>query len=130
RVGRPGNGVLVRAAAAKALPAVNVFEEAAYWTTTRDGSGRSLTGAHRYVLRFPAGHLPPVDAFWSLTVTDVVGYIVSSPTGRSIFNDRSNLAENEDGSMDILLQHDAPKGREQNWLAVPAGRFKLTLRVY
>ena len=39
KVGRPGNGILVRAASAKALPAVNVFEEAAYWTTTRDGSG-------------------------------------------------------------------------------------------
>lgn len=82
------------------------------------------------MLRFPAGHLPPNDAFWSLTVTDVVGYIVNSPVGRSSFNDRSNLAANEDGSIDILLQHDAPVGREQNWLPVPAGKFKLTLRAY
>ncbi len=34
KVGQPGNGILVRAASAKALPVVNVFEEAAYWTTT------------------------------------------------------------------------------------------------
>ena len=43
RCGQPGNGILVRAACAKALPVVNVFEEAAYWTTTRDGAGRTLS---------------------------------------------------------------------------------------
>src|SRR5438132_14100226 len=37
KVGQPGNGVLVRAALQKALPVVNVFEEAAYWTASRDG---------------------------------------------------------------------------------------------
>lgn len=129
-VGRPGNGFLVRAAAAKALPAVNVFEEAAYWTTTKDGDGRTLNGSHGYVLHFPAGQLPPNDAFWSLTITDVVGYMVSSPTGRTSFNDRSDLAENADGSIDIRLQHRTPAGHEQNWLPTPAGKFKLTLRAY
>ncbi|WP_369045744.1 DUF1214 domain-containing protein [Sinomonas sp. P10A9] len=128
--GRPENGVLVRAACAKALPAVNVFEEAAYFTATTDGSGQILSGAHAYNLRFPAGGLPPHDAFWSLTVTDVVGYMVSSPMERSSFDDRSDLAKNADGSVDIYLQHDAPAGREQNWLPIPSGRFKLMLRVY
>lgn len=42
RAGRPGNGLLVRAALQKALPVVNVFEEAAYWTSTRDESGAPL----------------------------------------------------------------------------------------
>lgn len=128
--GQPGNGILVRAACAKALPVVNVFEEAAYWTTTRDGSGRTLTGRHGYVLGFPAGQLPPNDAFWSLTITDVVGYMMSNPIGRSNFDDRSNLATNADGSIDIYLQHQAPPGNEQNWLPTPAGKFKLTLRAY
>src|SRR5580765_5851670 len=77
KCGQPGNGILVRAACAKALPVVNVFEEAAYWTTTMDGSGQTLGGGHGYVLHFPAGKLPPNDAFWSLTATDVVGYMVS-----------------------------------------------------
>lgn len=58
KCGQPGNGILVRAACAKALPVVNVFEEAAYWTTTRDGSGRTLSGRHEYVLTFPAGQTP------------------------------------------------------------------------
>jgi hypothetical protein len=38
--------VLVRAALQKALPVVNVFEEAAYWTATRDGTGKRLSGEH------------------------------------------------------------------------------------
>lgn len=51
--GQPDNGVLVRAASAKALPVVNVFEEAAYWTTTTDGSGQTLSGGHDYLLSGP-----------------------------------------------------------------------------
>ena len=57
KCGQPGNGILVRAACAKALPVVNVFEEAAYWTTTRDGLGHRLSGQNDYVLHFPAGQL-------------------------------------------------------------------------
>jgi len=128
--GQPGNGVLVRAACAKALPVVNVFEEAAYWTTSMDGSGQTLSGRHEYVLRFPAGQLPPNDAFWSLTVTDVVGYMVSNPINRSSIDDRSNLVKSADGSVDIYLQQNAPNGHEQNWLPTPAGKFKLMLRAY
>jgi hypothetical protein len=130
KCGQPGNGILVRAACAKALPGVNVFEEAAYWTATRDGSGRTLSGRHPYVLNFPAGQLPPNDAFWALTVTDVVGYMVSNPVNRSSFDDRSNLAKNADGSIDVYLQQAAPTGHEQNWLPTPSGKFKLMLRAY
>ncbi|TAM67051.1 MAG: DUF1214 domain-containing protein [Microbacteriaceae bacterium] len=128
--GQPGNGILIRAACAKALPVVNVFEEAAYWTTTADSSGQALNGRHEYVLRFPAGQLPPNDAFWSLTVTDVVGYMVNNPINRSSFDDRSHLAKNVDGSIDIYLQRTAPTGHEQNWLPAPSGKFKLMLRAY
>ncbi len=130
RCGRPDNGILVRAACAKALPAVNVWEEAAYWTTTRDASGRRLRGGVAYVLRFPPGGLPPNDAFWSLTATDAVGYQVGDGDGRSSVGDRSGLAPNSDGSIDVLLQSEAPAGREQNWLRTPPGRVKLTLRAY
>lgn len=126
----PETGVLARAACAKALSIVNVFEEAAYWMTTVDGSGRTLRGRHGYVLRFPAGQLPPNDAFWSLTATDVVGYMVSNPANRCSIDDRSTFARNADGSIDIHLQQLAPAAHEQNWLPVPSGKFKLMIRVY
>lgn len=130
RAGQPGNGLLVRAALQKALPVVNVFEEAAYWTTGVDREGRNLSGEHAYRLHFPPGHLPPNDAFWSLTATDTVGYMVRSPAGRTSVDDHSGLVANPDGSVDVLLQPQAPSGPSQNWLPTPTGRFKLMLRAY
>jgi hypothetical protein len=130
KAGQPGNGILLRAACAKILPAVNVVQEAAYWTTTVDSAGRRLNGRHEYVLQFPAGHLPPNEAFWSLTMTDVAGYMVSNPSDRSSVGSRSGLVPNADGSIDIYLQRTAPAGHESNWLPAPAGNFKLMLRAY
>ena len=130
KAGQPGNGLLVRAALQKALPVVNVFEEAAYWTTSVDSAGEKLRGEHAYRLHFPPGHLPPNDAFWSLTATDTVGYMVSNPTGRSSVDDHSGLVTNPDGSVDVLLQPQTPSGQAQNWLPTPTGRFNLMLRAY
>jgi hypothetical protein len=128
--GQPGNGILLRAACARTLPAVNVVQEAAYWTTTEDLTGRRLSGQRDYVLHFPAGHLPPNDAFWSLTMTDVVGYMVRNPIDRYSVGSRSGLVPNADGSIDIAIQRTAPAGHESNWLPAPAGYFKLMLRAY
>ncbi len=100
KCGQPGNGILLRAACAKVLPAVNVVQEAAYWTTTVD------------------------------TMTDVVGYMVSNPIDRSSVGSRSGLVPNADGSIDMYLQRTAPAGHESNWLPAPAGYFKLMLRAY
>jgi len=130
KAGQPGNGLLVRAACARILPAVNVVQEAAYWTTTVDGAGRRLNGQHEYVLQFPAGQLPPNDAFWSLTMTDVVGYMVRNPIDRYSLGSRSGLVPNADGSIDIYIQSTAPAGHESNWLPAPGGNFKLMLRAY
>src|SRR6266550_1822218 len=128
KCGQPGNGILLRAACAKVLPAVNVVQEAAYWTTTVDSAGRRLSGQREYVLHFPVGQLPPNDAFWSLTMTDVVGYMVSNPIDRSSVGSRSGLVPNADGSIDMYLQRTAPAGHESNGpqvLHVPdmAGRY-------
>ncbi|MDL9978050.1 DUF1214 domain-containing protein [Microbacterium candidum] len=128
--GRPGNGMLVRAALQKALPAVNVFEEAAYWTAETDGAGGRLRGDRAYRIHFPPGGLPPTDAFWSLTATDTVGYMVSGPTGRSSVDDHSGLVVNADGSVDVLLQASTSADEGGNWLRTPSGRFKLMMRAY
>jgi hypothetical protein len=128
--GRLGNGLLVRSALQKALPGVNVFEEAAYWTAGADSTSRALNGQHAYRLHFPPGRLPPNDAFWSLTATDPGGYMAAGSTGRSSVDDHSDLRLNPDGSVDVLVQHRAPAPSGQNWLPTPAGRFKLMLRAY
>lgn len=128
--GEAGNGILLRAACAETLPAVNLPQEAVYWTATVDGAGQTLTGAHDYLLHFPPGELPPNQAFWSLTMTSTKGEMVANPSNRYSVGDRSGLVQGADGSLDIYIQHTAPAGHEANWLPAPSGNFKLWLRVY
>lgn len=129
--GEPGNGMVFRAACALVFPGpVNVPQEAMYWTTREDGTGRRLDGSHAYMMHFPPQGLPPNDAFWSLTMGDAKNHFVANPINRYSVSDRSGLAQNADGSVDIYIQKDAPTGHESNWLPAPAGRFILWLRVY
>lgn len=128
--GQAGTGIRVRAACALAFFAVNLPEEAVYWTATVDGAGQPLTGAHAYRLHFPPGGLPPTNAFWSLTMTIAPGYLVANPSNRYSVGDRSGLVPNADGSLDIYIQKTAPAGHEANWLPAPSGDFKLWLRAY
>ena len=129
--GLPGNSMFKRAACAWLFPGpMNAPQEAMYWRTRVDGTGRALSGAHDYVLHFPPGGLPPCDAFWSLTMADPKERFVANPIDRYSVGDRSGLATNPDGSLDIYLQNAAPPGRESNWLPAPSGRFTLWLRAY
>jgi hypothetical protein len=81
-------------------------------------------------MHFPAGGLPPNDAFWSLTMGNEKNRFVPNPLNRYSVGDHSGLAHNADGSVDIYIQHAAPAGHESNWLPAPPGRFILWLRVY
>jgi len=129
--GVPGNGMLFRAACALIFPGpINVPQEAMYWTTSGDGAGHVLSGQHDYIIHFPPGGLPPNNAFWSLTMGDAQNRFVPNPINRYSVSDRSGLAPNADGSVDIYLQKTAPAGHESNWLPAPAGNFILWLRVY
>jgi hypothetical protein len=107
----------------------NLRDDAVYYVTGLDRSGERLDGAHAYVLHFPADQDPPTDAFWSLTVYDKDGYLARTSTGRVAIGDRDPLVSNEDGSLDILVQHERPAGTV-NWLPTPDGPFNLTLRLY
>ncbi len=130
-LGEPGNGMLLRAAHAQLFPGpVNVPQEAMYWWTNSDGAGHALSGAHDYVIHFPPGGLPPNRAFWSITMGDSGNHFVANPIDRYSVSDRTALAQNPDGSVDIYIQNAAPAGHESNWLPAPAGKFLLWLRVY
>ena len=130
-LGEPVNGMLLRAAHAQLFPGpVNVPQEAMYWWTNTDGAGHALSGVHNYVMHFPPGGLPPNNAFWSLTMGDERNHFVANPINRYSVSDRTGLAPNADGSVDICLQTTAPAGHESNWLPAPASNFILWLRVY
>jgi hypothetical protein len=130
-LGRPSNGMFLRAAQAQLFPGpVNTPEEAMYWWTNADGAGHALSGANNYVMHFPPGQLPPNRAFWSLTMGDAQNRFVANPLNRYSVSDRTGLAPNPDGAVDIHIQKTAPTGKESNWLPAPAGNFILWLRVY
>jgi hypothetical protein len=128
--GQAGNGILPKAACALSFPMLNLPEEAVYYSTAVDSAGQPLTGGHDYRLHFPPGGLPPNQAFWSLTLTDPPGHMVANPSNRYSVGDRSGLAPNADGSVDIYIQTQAPAGPAANWLPAPRGNFKLWLRAY
>jgi hypothetical protein len=74
--------------------------------------------------------LPPVEAFWSITIAGPARLMVENAAHKYRVSDRSGLQANPDGSTDVYLQQTAPAGREANWLPTPSGNFMLWLRAY
>jgi hypothetical protein len=110
--------------------------EAMYPITFVDQQQQRLSGAHRYRIHLPAGALP-VNAFWSMSMYEVEPdgklFFTPNPIGRYAIGDRTaGLKAAADGSLDIVIQHDAPADPAQraNWLPSPAGNFALVLRAY
>ncbi len=125
------NNYLRRAMTARWGLGANPPEESIYPNLERDAQGSTLDGTYRYLLRFEAGGLPPVDAFWSLTVYDRQGFHVANEIDRFALGDRDELIYGADGSLEILLAHERPSDEwVANWLPVPAEGFMVTLRLY
>ncbi len=109
----------------------NIAQEALYFSLANGPDGEVLTGTTPYVLEFPAGQLPPVEAFWSLTLYGADFYLVDNPIHRYEIGDRTpGLVKGADGSLKIAIQHTQPRSGAANWLPAPAGAFQLILRAY
>lgn len=112
----------------------NSKEEALYPAYFVDSTKQKLDGKNRYILRFPPGRLPPVNAFWSLTVYQLPqSLLYANAINRYLINSAMlpGLKRDPDGGIKIYLQHDLPaKDLESNWLPVPEGPFWTTLRLY
>lgn len=107
----------------------NLKEDAVYPSTSADADGQALDGVHRYQLHFNKADLPPVRAFWSLTLYDKEGFQVANAQNRFAIGDRDELAYNPDGSLDLVIQADDP-GPGRNWLPAPKTPFNLSFRAY
>jgi hypothetical protein len=126
-----GNDYLDRAVIAMVGLATNPPEEAIYPVNFADSEGKLVDGNNNYVLHFKKDQLPPVDAFWSITMYDEVGFHSANPLNRFALGDRDDLIYNSDGSLDIYVQHESPgKAKEPNWLPSPKGPLGITLRLY
>jgi hypothetical protein len=106
-------------------------EDAVYPTSEVDADGKPYSGANKYVLHFNKGEMPPVDAFWSLTMYDAEFFFYANPLNRQNLSSRDKLKANPDGSVDLYVQNESPgKDKESNWLPAPRDKFVLMLRMY
>ncbi|KAA0971269.1 DUF1254 domain-containing protein [Aureimonas fodinaquatilis] len=127
-----GNFYLKRAIVAMVGLGANQPEDAIYPNNLTDADGKPLTGENNYVLHFAKDEIPPVNAFWSLTMYDAEGFQVANSINRFAIGDRDALTFNADGSLDLYIQHDNPGAdKESNWLPAPdSGVLGMTMRLY
>ncbi|GAB6193969.1 DUF1254 domain-containing protein [Desulfocastanea catecholica] len=126
---------LKRAAAAMGGIYGNDSAEAMYPMTRTDAAGKTLdTSKHNYTITFPAGKLPPVNSFWSVTLYDgKTQLLTKNPINRYLINSPMlpDLKKNADGSIMLYIQKDSPgKDKEANWLPAPDDTIYLVMRLY
>lgn len=112
----------------------NSKQEAMYPFYTVDAEGQPLNGANRYTLHFAADHLPPVHAFWSLTMYELpASLLVANPLHRYLLNSPMlpQFQRDGDGGLTFYIQTESPGAElEANWLPAPAGPFFCAMRLY
>ncbi|MFC7478007.1 DUF1254 domain-containing protein [Dankookia sp. GCM10030260] len=113
----------------------NSPEETVYPNYALDEAGQRLDGSRsNYTLTFPPGRLPPVDAFWSVTMYDArTQFLVDNSLRRYLINSSMlpDLKRDADGGITLHLQHASPGAdREANWLPAPDGPIGVVMRLY
>ncbi len=126
---------MLRAVAAKAGIYGNSTEEATYPFTRTTATGETLDGSKgRYTLTFGPGQLPPVNAFWSVTMYHGGNQLlVQNPIDRYLINTPmlGGMKRNADGGVTIHIQKDDPGADlRANWLPAPDGPIYLVMRLY
>lgn len=126
---------MLRAVAAKAGIYGNTTEEATYPFTRTDAAGATLDGrTGRYTITFGPGQLPPVNAFWSVTMYNGGNQLlVQNPIDRYLINSPmlAGMKRNPDGGVTLHVRKDDPGGDlAPNWLPAPDGPIYLVMRLY
>lgn len=129
-----GDNYLYRMAGAVLGIYGNTKQEAIYPYFATDSAGAPLNGANNYTYRFPPGQLPPVKAFWSLTMYKLPEILLAAnPIDRYLVNSAMlpSLKPDADGGYTLYIQHASPGAdKESNWLPAPQGPFSLVERLY
>jgi hypothetical protein len=128
------NNYLYRMAAAVLGIYGNSKQEAMYPIYNIDADRKQLDGANRYSVRFAPGQLPPVNAFWSLTMYELPSSLLSAnPLNRYLLNSPMlpQFNRDADGGLTLFIQNESPgKDKEANWLPAPKGPFFMAMRLY
>lgn len=128
------NDYMARMAAAALGIYGNSKQEAIYPIYFVDSGKQPLVGVNRYELRFAPGQLPPVNAFWSLTLYELPSSLLyANALNRYLINSPMlpDLKRDADGAITLYLQHEPPgKDKDANWLPAPSGPFLAAMRLY
>ena len=128
------NNYLYRMAAAVLGIYGNSKQEAMYPVYAVDADGRSWTAPNDTPCTSRPGELPPVNAFWSLTMYDLPqSLLVANPINRYLLNSPMlpQFKRDADGGLTLLIQNESPgKDKEANWLPAPKGPFFMAMRLY
>lgn len=126
-----GDYYLKRAIVTQLGLGANLPEDAIYPANLADNTGQPLNGTNNYTIHFDKGALPPVEAFWSLTLYDNDGYQVPNSLNRFAISSWMPLKYNADGSLDLFIQNADPGGdKSADWLPAPKGPFNVLMRLY
>jgi hypothetical protein len=130
-VGVYGNYYLKRAILAQIGLGANVPEDAIYPLNLGDAAGKPLDGTNAYTMTFEKNAMPPVSAFWSITLYDAAGFPVANTLNRFAVSSWMPFTYNPDRSLDIYIQNESPgTDKEENWLPAPKGPFNVLMRMY
>lgn len=126
---------LTRAAAAQGGIYGNTAAEALYVIQVVDGGRQPLDGSKsNYTLTFSPETMPPVDAFWSLTMYDRQSQLlIDNPIDRYLINSAmlNHLVRDDAGNITLYIQKDSPgTALEPNWLPAPGSSFYTVMRLY
>ena len=128
------NNYLYRMAAAVLGIYGNSKQEAMYPMYLVDAEKQKFDGTNRYTVRFAPDQLPPVNAFWSLTMYEMPqSLLVANPINRYLINSPMlpQLKRDGDGGLTLHIQNESPgKDKESNWLPAPKGPFVMAMRLY
>lgn len=112
----------------------NSREETLFPVLEKDSRGQELDGRYAYTLRFAPRSLPPVNAFWSMTMYRLPEQqLTPNPINRYLINASMlpSMKKDHDGGVTLYIQAQSPgKGKESNWLPAPDGLFMVTMRYY
>lgn len=110
----------------------NRSKETQYFYTDGTLDGKQLNGKNLYSITFPAGQLPPVKGFWSVTLYNEHHLFNPNELKRySLGTKNKELKKNADGSLTLYAGDTSPGAdKESNWLTAPNGNFSLYIRAY
>ena len=116
------------------LGPVGVPAVEAVYVSLETADGKPMNANHDYVIRMAAEDMPPVGAFWSMTLYDFDrGFFIPNDRKKYSVGENGGMKLAEDGSIEVHIAAKKPEGvPEENWLPISRKdeAMDVVLRIY